>query len=530
MAQGMVITYAMYAVLVVWAFVSFVLWYFYRHAPQSLPVRFRSLFGAISVLALATFAYLGWRGRPDFQPARIAAFPFPERDSSATLTWRSLVLPELLTQSWRQLDQTQLLAYKLEWILQAAAADSLGQEAYARHFARGLRLDYLVYGRLRPTADGLEVYAGLYDLRRDEVALTEQAVVEETGLGDFSENLAQRVLARILPQWAESAPRPDLCCPSQIENYVRGKWAWLKGDDALPFARRAVEDSTSVAALNFLAERLIARAAALQREKGDAQPVFKRAKTILFKSRALRPEDATSARLLAELYLANEKWNEAQRYLLESYRRNPYDPETLLALTRLHPARYAELGYANDAELLQRAVLTNPGCFAAHLRLADYYALKNRYDLAEKHIQAVLGLNPTHVDGLMARGKVLMAKKDWVGVLETYEKVLALEPNNADVFFNIGVVYYHQNDFHNALQYFEHAIELSDHLDSYLYLAYIHEKQGEVNKAIPYLRARIRKRTGPDDRFAEEARKHLYEIMQRTGALDSLRARTQTAR
>ena len=63
------------------------------------------------------------------------------------------------------------------------------------------------------------------------------------------------------------------------------------------------------------------------------------------------------------------------------------------------------------------------------------------------------------------------------------------------------------------MRFFEKAIEIDNHLNSHLYMAYIYELRGDMDNAVKHLRLRIRHKTGPDDEFAEEARKHLFKIM-----------------
>ncbi|MDQ7051953.1 MAG: hypothetical protein Q9P14_03285 [candidate division KSB1 bacterium] len=62
---------------------------------------------------------------------------------------------------------------------------------------------------------------------------------------------------------------------------------------------------------------------------------------------------------------------------------------------------------------------------------------------------------------------------------------------------------------------------LGNHRDSRLYLAKIAEKHGRLEEAIEYLRQRIRLKTGENDVYAEEARRHLFELMVALGKVDS---------
>ncbi|RMD88081.1 MAG: tetratricopeptide repeat protein [Calditrichaeota bacterium] len=164
----------------------------------------------------------------------------------------------------------------------------------------------------------------------------------------------------------------------------------------------------------------------------------------------------------------------------------------------------------------------NPCFVEAYLALANFYELRNRLDMAIKTIKNLLQINPNLIPGLMALGKLFLSQGDLLNVLTTFEKVINLDPQNADAYYNLGIVYYHNKDYPNAIEFFNKAIEVGNHANAHLYLAYIYELRGEMDRAIEELRTRIRMQKNEKDRFAEEARKHLFEIMKRRGVIDSL--------
>ena len=128
----------------------------------------------------------------------------------------------------------------------------------------------------------------------------------------------------------------------------------------------------------------------------------------------------------------------------------------------------------------------------------------------------------------MKLGTIYMSQNDLLNSLEIYQKVTELDPGNGEVYYNLGIVYYQQKDYNMAIKFFEHAIKSIDHVDSHLYLAYIYEQQKDMNRAITHLRTRIAKRSGRDDKFAEEARKHLFQIMSEREAKDPKVSQTKT--
>jgi tetratricopeptide (TPR) repeat protein len=100
-----------------------------------------------------------------------------------------------------------------------------------------------------------------------------------------------------------------------------------------------------------------------------------------------------------------------------------------------------------------------------------------------------------------------------INIIQTYKKVLAIDPKNIIAFFNLGIAYYFDEKLEEAKGFFQRAIALGNHLDSHLYLGVIYAQQDEKDKAIHHLRVRIRYRSGSDDTYAEEARKLLYDLI-----------------
>ena len=113
----------------------------------------------------------------------------------------------------------------------------------------------------------------------------------------------------------------------------------------------------------------------------------------------------------------------------------------------------------------------------------------------------------------MALGKIYIVRNEMIPLMDVLTKVIRLDPDNADAYYNLGILYYNSNDYDNAKRFFNRAIQINNHLNSHLYLAYIFELEGNLDMAIKHLRLRIHYKTGSDDEFAEEARKHLYKLM-----------------
>jgi len=83
---------------------------------------------------------------------------------------------------------------------------------------------------------------------------------------------------------------------------------------------------------------------------------------------------------------------------------------------------------------------------------------KGNLDEAEKAFRAVLALNPQVAGAYANLGVVYMRRKQWSRALEMLHKAEHLAPQVAGVRLNIGLVHYRQNDFRGAIAPFESVV------------------------------------------------------------------------
>ncbi|HDQ46074.1 MAG TPA: tetratricopeptide repeat protein [bacterium] len=216
---------------------------------------------------------------------------------------------------------------------------------------------------------------------------------------------------------------------------------------------------------------------------------------------------------LAQIYILDEDWNAAEEALHRVLDKSPDDSEALFWLTRLHPARYRSFGFSNRDQILKRVIDLNPASIKARLALAESYFIRHRFDRTRHCYLDLLRIHPRSIDGWMALGKLAIIKKDFTEVIRIHERILTLDPENADAYYNLGIAYYHENRADIAQKMFDRAVILNDHGDAHYYLGVIAESEGRREDAIRHFRTRIRSRSGPDDAFAEEARKRLYLLV-----------------
>ena len=80
--------------------------------------------------------------------------------------------------------------------------------------------------------------------------------------------------------------------------------------------------------------------------------------------------------------------------------------------------------------------------------------------------------------------KKLVKEKNYAQALKAGLEYLEKVPNNHDVLFTVGGIYYMKNKYKTAISYFERALEIGSYdIDVLLLKAYSHQKLGQKNIA-----------------------------------------------
>jgi len=109
-------------------------------------------------------------------------------------------------------------------------------------------------------------------------------------------------------------------------------------------------------------------------------------------------------------------------------------------------AAYAQADFHRAALEYHRVLFADPTNEHAHLRLADYYLRLRQYGDAMPHAQAVLKHNARSVEALMILGQCHSLRDEHTQAQHYFEQVIALDPNNAGAYYNLGVVRRHRGD------------------------------------------------------------------------------------
>jgi len=522
-----------FLLILLWGFAVFLLWNLYHFSQAFGKKTFGvSMGAAIAVLAMG-FIYLQWRQEHALsaQRASLLIFPAVARSAGLRLEARGLAIAEMTGEYLRQTTNLPFYLIPTETIFAAARRDSLVEVEYVLRFARAAGLPMIGFGVYRQAAAATNhheewaIEFKIFDLRKKNtpVATTLNLPPSFNSLPELarevaraiSQNLASRVAAAPASIWQNQVD------PDDLQKYYAAKFDLLtdRTAAALQAARRLAAADTSQE--NFAG--LYVDSFLRHYQRHAIQPALG-ADSLRFilpvaKLAARDSVHSESARRLGEVYISLKKWHEAEQALRRARGRDSTNGKIYLLLAQLHASRWQPLGFHRELELYQRARALNPLDFAAGLAEADYQWRENRTAQAVKIMEHLLHLNPDQVDVLMSLARINPSPTGDPKTLALYERILTLAPDNAEAHFNLGIVYYHNEDLDHAGKFFERAIKLNNHADARLYLASLSARRGNLDLAIQYLRERIRLSRGDDDKYAAVARQQLYNILLARGEI-----------
>jgi tetratricopeptide (TPR) repeat protein len=212
------------------------------------------------------------------------------------------------------------------------------------------------------------------------------------------------------------------------------------------------------------------------------------------------------------IYQQFHEYDRAEEEFRKSLQMNPRNPQTLFSLAEI----YAEEGDFREARASLEAVLeVDPNSSAVHAEMGNLHFLQEEYPEAEAELRQAVGLDPANVEAQFNLGVVLLTRgniqeahlvlhrlqagglepeaarrvherlsaihimqQDYQGAVEHLEAILAVDPENLDAHFNLGLSLMSLEDLEAARDQFE-AVTRLDPED-----AAAHGRLGEVYAAM----------------------------------------------
>jgi len=497
----------------------FTAWFVYRTSEIIDRRKFTRWLVWIFVLSIFIYGGLWWMYRPPVRHQRVAlaspgGFPI---DSSQPQNYA--VQYETFLKLSRWLPPDRFIVYSPDWVYRIIPKAYSTQKDSIRSFLKRMKIDVLIWIQWHPELHQLVCVSE--ELNRKKQKRSESysgktfSAALESWLRDFyTDKDSLKQLARL--QRIEFQSTLD-----QWKQFARGKLQLLANN--LTGAEKSFQGILAESPHSCLGwaglsevylQKVVARQALGEYMADDLAAAY----SAVINARKLAPNWSLVHLFEGKYYIFMEIWSKAQESLFKSYRLYPNSDALYIALSRLHPSRLRKIGFYSMRQTLHRALFMNPASVPGHLLLADI--LYRQHDLtgAEKIYKDLLTFNPDLKDGLMELGKFYIHTTNYAQARAIFQKLIQQDSTDAIPIYNLGVIAYLEAKPDAAIPYFKKALAVGHVVNSYLYLAKIYEQKGEIDRAISFLRKRIHFKLGPNDPFAEEARKHLVVLLNRKAA------------
>lgn len=185
-------------------------------------------------------------------------------------------------------------------------------------------------------------------------------------------------------------------------------------------------------------DRLIARAARIPQAWRDAGDVCARFnefdKALAYYREGLGKGPAadklTYQRRIAEVMVAQDRKQEAARYIEQLLREHPNNPD----LQALHAAVLLDLGGKEHVEAavkeLQAAVARTPNDAALRFHLGRAHRIQGNLDLAQTQFREAVRLRADYLPARLALAQMHLDKQEWAQALQQANEILSRAPNH----------------------------------------------------------------------------------------------------
>ncbi len=193
------------------------------------------------------------------------------------------------------------------------------------------------------------------------------------------------------------------------------------------------------------------------------------------------PERIPTLLKLAEYQLIVKQDIQALATLQRIQQRQPLNPEMFFMFGNV----FSDMGKNDQAiTAYQSAVENDPKLVDAWVKLANLLAEKGS-PVAGRYFDNALKADSNNVAALHAKAYYLSNKKDDLkGAIELYHKINVIDPQYAEGYYNIGLIYLDMDSVQQAYKSFDLAIKVSpEFAEAYFHRGLAAEMKGEKAQA-----------------------------------------------
>lgn len=154
-------------------------------------------------------------------------------------------------------------------------------------------------------------------------------------------------------------------------------------------------------------------------------------------------------------------------------------------------AQALEEGFSENANL-ESARGDDPSYAKALVDSATAYAGVGRFEKASEAINRALVFDPVNADAYLVRGRIMQLTGDERSAFESYEKYIALNPDNPYALNNVAFIYIQHTRFEEAPPLLERAIaQKADVAYFQNNLGIVYQQLGQHQKAVEAFQAAL---------------------------------------
>jgi tetratricopeptide (TPR) repeat protein len=154
---------------------------------------------------------------------------------------------------------------------------------------------------------------------------------------------------------------------------------------------------------------------------------------------------------------------------------------------------YGLAQYAKAAPYLKEAADRDPNNLQLLLALEHSYLWSNQYKYVMETYHRILILNPDSAEADMVAGEALDQLKDNAGATEMFRAAVKADPKEPDVHFGLGYLLWSEKQYPEAAREFKAELENDPkHVQSMLYLADAYIQMNQIADATPLLEAVVK--------------------------------------
>ena len=395
--------------------------------------------GVAAVVVASGLGYWQWSESPPGEAIRLAVLPFSiERNAGADLSAVAEDIAERLSGARRNFTVITPLEARQNQVDTPEKARSILGATHALE--------------TRLTTKGVRIAAAAQLVNLDSGKAVR--VLQSTYPAGQAAALAKALIGMVsvglsLKSRAPQEPVTDIAYPAYVQGLNTFRQDPRMADEAIPLLERAIALDPGSA----LPYAVLALAETQKFRNGDGRQWLEHAAETAEKATGINPD---SVQVLLASGLVDQLSGRYEQAVFAISRAVTLDPGNP-TVWRLLAETYQLEGRDEEAvQTYRKAIESEPGGYLPYLNFGNYYYTRNQYRQAEEMYRKVTALAPRMSSGHMNLGVALKQQGRYQEAEQSLLKALSLRPS-ARLLLNIGAVYYEQEQYSEALRFFQES-------------------------------------------------------------------------